>query len=250
MMLKRQTPGALDRAHEAGLDGVEVDMGPLGKRPEFENKLPDDDFRQAYLEKARGYGLEISSLAMSAFYGQSFGKHPKADEFLATWIDLMPKLGTKVGFLPIIKFDDEQMRAKTVSHLKKAAPTAEKAGMILGISTPLDVEANKKLLDDIGSPAVRIAYNIGESTDAGRNVYDELRALGKDRISQIIPTLSDGVLLQDDKRLDVPKLKQVLDDIGWSGWLVLQRSREGKRARDVKYNFGANAAYLKSVFQA
>ena len=38
----------------------------LGKRPDFENKLVDDKFLRDYLEKARGYGLEISSLAMSA----------------------------------------------------------------------------------------------------------------------------------------------------------------------------------------
>src|SRR5688500_14556546 len=43
MMLKRQTPGALTRAKESGLDGVEVDMGPLGKRPDFENKLREDE---------------------------------------------------------------------------------------------------------------------------------------------------------------------------------------------------------------
>jgi hypothetical protein len=250
MMLKRQTPGALDRAHQCGLDGVEVDMGPLGSRPDFDNKLLDDKFRGDYLEKARGMNLQISSLAMSAFYGKSFGKQEKADHFLATWIELMPKVGTNVGFLPIIKFDDDDVRAKTVAHLKAAAPMAEKAGLVLGLSTPLDVEGNKKLLDDIGSPAVRISYNIGEATDAQRDVYQELKTLGKDRIAQIIPTLSDGVLLQDDKRLDVTKLKGVLDEMNWSGWLVLQRSRDKNRASDWKYNFGSNAAYLKSIFQA
>ena len=107
------------------------------------------------------------------------------------------------------------------------------------------------MLDDIASPAVRIAYNCGEAVDAKRDVYAELQALGKDRISQVIPTLSDGVWLENDKRIDVPKLKQVLDDIGWRGWLVLQRSRDKERAKpsDVKYNFGGNAKYLKSIFQ-
>src|SRR5215210_878514 len=52
MMLKRQTPGALTRASECGLDGVEVDMGPLGNRPDFENKLREDAFRAAYLKQA------------------------------------------------------------------------------------------------------------------------------------------------------------------------------------------------------
>src|SRR5262245_15790523 len=74
MMLKRQTPGALDRGKECGLDGVEVDMGPLGKRPDFENKLLDEKFRTDYLAKAKANNLELCSLAMSAFYGQAFGK--------------------------------------------------------------------------------------------------------------------------------------------------------------------------------
>jgi sugar phosphate isomerase/epimerase len=250
MMLKRQTPGALDRAKECGLDGVEVDMGPLGKRPDFENKLTEDSFRNDYLKKAHDNGLEISSLAMSAFYGQAFGKHEKATQFASTWIDLMPKVGTKVGFLPIIGIDNDDVRAKTVEDLKSAAPLAEKARVILGINTSLDSAGNKNLLDDIGSPAIRIAYNCGEAIDANRDVYRELKDLGRDRIAEIIPTLSDGVLLKDDTRLDVPRLKSLLDEMNWSGWLVLQRSRDKNRARDVKYNFSANAAYLKSIFQA
>jgi sugar phosphate isomerase/epimerase len=253
MMLKRQTPGALDRGNECGLDGVEVDMGPLGKRPTFENKFRDEKFLADYLAKAKGYNLAISSLAMSAFYGQPVADHPKAEEFCAEWIDLMPKLGTKVGFLPVIFAKEEDrtaVLAKVVELMKKVAPKAESAGVVIGLNTPLNAEANVKLLDDIGSPAVRIAYNCGEAVDDKRDPLVELKALGKDRIAQIIPTLSDGKWLQNDDRLDVPKLKQQLDEMGWSGWLVLQRSRDAAKARDVKYNFGANAAYLKSIFQA
>src|SRR5829696_9192091 len=93
MMLKRQTPGALTRAKESGLDGVEVDMGPLGKRPDFENKLREDEFRTKYLEQAKTLGLELSSLAMSAFYGQPVADHPKAEQFCNDWIALMPQIG-------------------------------------------------------------------------------------------------------------------------------------------------------------
>ena len=253
MMLKRQTPGALTRAKESGLDGVEVDMGPLGRRPDFENKLREDDFRTKYLEQAKSLGLEISSLAMSAFYGQPVADHPKAEQFCNDWIALMPRIGTRVGFLPVIfkKEDDRQAAVdKVVALFKKVGPRAEQAKVILGLSTPLDAAANVKMLDAIGSPAVRIAYNCGEATDEKRDVYSELQTLGKDRIAEVIPTLSDGVWLENDKRIDVPKLKQVLDEIGWRGWLVLQRSRDASRARDVAYNFGGNAKYLKSIFQA
>jgi L-ribulose-5-phosphate 3-epimerase len=252
MMLKRQTPGALTRASECGLDGVEVDMGPLGKRPDFENKLREDDFRTKYLEQAKSLGLELSSLAMSAFYGQPVADHPSAEKFCNDWIDLMPRIGTKVGFLPVIfRKEDEPQAAvdKVVALMKKVAPRAEQSGVIIGLNTPLDAAANIKMLDAIGSPAVRIAYNCGEAIDDKRDVFAELRQLGKDRIAQVIPTLSDGVWLENDKRINVPKLKQLLDSLGWRGWLVLQRSREASKARDVVYNFGGNAKYLKSVFQ-
>jgi sugar phosphate isomerase/epimerase len=227
-------------------------MGPLGKRPDFENKLRDEKFRSDYLAQAKSLGLEISSFAMSAFYGQSVAEHPKAEQFCNDWIDLMPQLGTKVGFLPVIlRKEDEPAVAvgKVVALMKKVAPRAEQVGVIIGLSTSLDAAANVKMLDDIGSPAVRIAYNCGEAIDANRDVYAELKVLGKDRIAQVIPTLSDGVWLENDKRIDIPKLKQLLDELGWRGWLVLQRSRDASKARDVKYNFGGNAKYLKSIFQ-
>jgi alpha-L-rhamnosidase len=253
MLLKRQKPGALKLAHECNLDGIEVDMGPLGKRPDFENNLLKEDFRSAYLAEAQQYGLAISSLAMSAFYGQPFADHPKAAHFLQEWIDVMPAMGAKYGFLPIrSKSDlasDDAARSKFASLFKAAAPRAEKAGVIMGINTPLDAESNVKLLEKIASPAVRIAYNCGEAVDAHRDVYQELRTLGGDRLAEIVPTLSDGKWLEKDNRIDVPKLKRTLDEIGWSGWLVLQRSRRKDIAHKTQLNFSANAKYLKSIFQ-
>jgi sugar phosphate isomerase/epimerase len=47
----------------------------------------------------------------------------------------------------------------------------------------------------------------------------------------------------------MPRVKETLDELGWSGWLVVERSRDAKDPRNVKKNFGANVAYLKSVFQ-
>jgi len=56
--------------------------------------------------------------------------------------------------------------------------------------------------------------------------------------------------LQDNRRLDLRAVKQTLDDLGWSGWLVVERSRDARDSRNVKSNFGANTAYLKSIFQS
>ena len=80
-------------------------------------------------------------------------------------------------------------------------------------------------------------------------MIQELRTLGKDRICQIHCTDQDGVWLQDDPKIDMPKVKQTLDDMGWSGWLVIERSRKAGQSRNVKLNYGTNTAYLKSIFQ-
>ena len=40
-----------------------------------------------------------------------------------------------------------------------------------------------------------------------------------------------------------------LKKMGWTGWLVVERSRDAGRTRDVRYNFGTNVAYLKKIFQ-
>ena len=66
---------------------------------------------------------------------------------------------------------------------------------------------------------------------------------------QIHASNKDGHWLQNDPQVDLGKIKATLDDMGWSGWLVIERSRDAARATDVKYNFTANAAYLKKVFQ-
>lgn len=43
--------------------------------------------------------------------------------------------------------------------------------------------------------------------------------------------------------------RQCLDGTGWSGWLVIERSRSAQNSRDVVWNSGANTRYLESAFQ-
>jgi L-ribulose-5-phosphate 3-epimerase len=49
--------------------------------------------------------------------------------------------------------------------------------------------------------------------------------------------------------MDMKKVKRTLDRMDWRGWLVIERSRDAKDPRNVKRNFGANTAHLKSIFQ-
>ncbi|HYH56687.1 MAG TPA: TIM barrel protein, partial [Anseongella sp.] len=141
------------------------------------------------------------------------------------------------------------LRPAIVERLKAVAPLAEKAGVVIGLETALDAAGEVKLLEEIGSPAVKIYYNFANALQKGRDLHRELLTLGKDRICQIHCTDEDGVWLQDNERLDMPAVKRTLDEMGWSGWLVIERSRDADNPHDVTGNFGANTAYLKSVFQ-
>ena len=44
------------------------------------------------------------------------------------------------------------------------------------------------------------------------------------------------------------KVKTVLQQIGWCGWLVVERSRDKNDVHNVKKNYGTNIEYLKSIF--
>ncbi|MEO6285338.1 MAG: sugar phosphate isomerase/epimerase family protein [Dyadobacter sp.] len=253
MILKRQKLSALPLAKEIGADGLEVDMGGLGTRETFDNKLADPEIRKQYIEESKELNLEICSLAMTGFYAQSFAKRDGVKKMVSDCISTMQQLNVKVAFLPLgVQGDlvkNPELRPLILERLKLIAPLAEKAGVIIGIETALDAAEEVKLLKEVGSKSIQIYFNFSNALEAGRNVCEELEILGKDRICQIHCTDKDGVWLENNTRLDMEKVKNTLDKMGWKGWLVIERSRDASKPQDVKGNFGANTAYMKSIFQ-
>jgi len=255
MILKRQKLGAFQLTKDIGADGVEVDMGSLGKLETFDSPITTNAVvRQQFLDKARELNLEISSLAMSGFYAQSFAERPTVPHMTQDCIDTMKLMNVKVAFLPLGVLSDlvkhPELRSNVAERLKAVGKQAEKSGVIIGVETELAAAEQVKLLDEIGSPAIKIYYNFANAIQNNRDLIAELRTLGKDRICQIHCTDQDGVWLQDDPKIDMPKVKQTLDEMGWSGWLVIERSRKASDSRNVKGNFGANTTYLKKIFQS
>jgi len=253
MILKRQKLGAFQLTKEIGADGVEVDMGGLGNRPTFDNKLTDPVIRQQFLNTSKELNIAISSVAMSGFYAQSFAERPEVETMIQDCINTMLQLSVKVAFLPLGVEGDlvkhPELRPAIVARLKAAGLQAEKAGVVIGIETALSAAEEVKLLDEINSPAIKSYFNFSNAIQGGRDLQEELRTLGKHRICQIHCTDTDGVWLQNDPHIDMHKVKHTLDKMGWGGWLVIERSRDANDAKNVKRNFSANTAYLKSIFQ-
>jgi L-ribulose-5-phosphate 3-epimerase len=52
MILKRQKLGAFQLTKDIGADGVELDIGGLGDRDTFDNKLTDPIVRESFVNKA------------------------------------------------------------------------------------------------------------------------------------------------------------------------------------------------------
>ena len=253
MILKRQKLGAFQLTKEIGADGVEIDMGGLGNRPTFDNQLLIDSVREKFLAKAKELNLQIPSLAMSGYYAQSFCQRTEFIKSIEDCITTMKLMNVKIAFLPLgVQCDlvkKPELRDSVISRLKVAGKIAEKAGVVIGIETALDARSELQLLKDIGSPSIKSYFNFSNALKNGRDVSSELKSLGKNNIIQIHCTDDDGVWLQDNTRLDMKKVKQTLDEMDWSGWLVIERSRDAKEPTNVKKNFSANTAYVKSIFQ-
>ncbi len=135
MILKRQKIGSFQLVHELNGDGVELDMGGLGKREMFDNKLREPHFQQLFRETAQKYQLEVSSIAMSGFYGQSFLERANYKELVQDCFHAMKVMNTKVAFLPLGGIEtgwekNPALRTEVIKRLKEMGDMAASEGVV------------------------------------------------------------------------------------------------------------------------
>jgi sugar phosphate isomerase/epimerase len=140
------------------------------------------------------------------------------------------------------------VRDSVVARLREAGRMAEAAGVAIAIETALPAKEDVRLLKDIGSPAIRICFNLSNPLKEGRNPLAEIKTLGRDRIALIHITNRDSLWLENDPQVDLPAIKRTLDAMDWRGWLVVERSRDARKPSDTRYNYGANVRYLRRIF--
>ena len=254
MMLKRQKIGEFQLAKDIKADGIEMDMGPLGQRPLFDNKLRDPHFQQLFRHTADSLDITVPSMAMSGFFAQSFLKRDNYRELIQDCLQSMDVMGAKVAFLPLGGSGNEwqqpgEARQELIRRLHDVGEMARQQGKVIALRTALPACANLILLKEVDSEGIKIYYNLQDAVDQGLNVCKDLKRLGASNIAQIHASLTDSVTLDKDPRIDLRKVKRTLDKMKWSGWLVVERSRNAQDVRNVKGNFGTNVAYLKEIFQ-
>jgi sugar phosphate isomerase/epimerase len=256
MILKRQKLGEFDLARQLGCDGVEMDMGGLGLREMFDNKMRDDREAAHFKHVADSLGIQIGAIAMSGFYAQDLTKRDNYLALAEDCFDTMDKMGdVKVAFLPLGGCGnnwstDKSKRAIIVKRLHEIGEMARTRGKVVGIDTPLDAKGNLKLLKEIKSDGVAIFYKFQTIVENGWDIPQDLKKLGGKNICAIHASNSDKVWLRNDSLINMPSIKQTLDQMGWMGWLFVERSRDVKMVKNVKMNYGANVRYLKEIFSS
>lgn len=253
MMLKRQKLGEFQLAKDINADGVEVDMGPLGKRVLFDNKLREPAFQQLFRRTADSLGIAVPSIAMSGFFAQSFLERENYKDLIVDCLNTMDVMAARVAFLPLGGSGNDwkqpgEAHQEMVRRLREVGEMALARDKVIAIRTQQDARASLVLLKEVNSKGIKIYYNLQDAVDQGLCPCKELKTLGAENIAQIHASLTDSVTLDKDPRIDLHKVKKTLDKMKWSGWLVVERSRNANDVRNVRGNFGTNVAYLKEIF--
>jgi sugar phosphate isomerase/epimerase len=235
---------ALDVAREIGLDGVQVSF----RTTEIGEDLRQEESRRRYQEKCQQLGLSICSLAMGGLNRVPLATSDEAERWVAECIEVMSAMGQKVVLLAFFgnadMRDKPEMQNRVIERLRRLAPRAEKAGVILAIESTLDAAGHLRILDAVGSPAVKVYYDMLNMVHQGYDPYEDMRKLGGQLICEIHCKESGTLLGQG--RLDFRRIKSILNEWEWSGWLVLEGSVDPSLGLVESYR--RNAAFLRQVF--
>jgi L-ribulose-5-phosphate 3-epimerase len=241
--LRDFSSGVFDLAAKIGLDGVQLGIANDDQQT---LRLRRREVQQEYVAAARRAGVAIVGGACQ--FRRPLKTEPVAAIVLHDWIEVIHNVGGKVLLVPffgkanIVDVNVKEEFDRLVAVLKELGPRAEKLGVTLGLENTLSAADNMKILDAVASPAVRIYYDIGNSTQNGYPVVQEIRMLGKDRICEM--HIKDGKNLLGHGQIDLPAVAEAVRAIGYGGWLVLETASPNNLVSDTR----ANLAYVRRVF--
>lgn len=211
---------AFDVAKQIGLDGVQVSLNTAAKT----DFLQHPDVQQAYLSASKRTGVAIGGLALGILNEIPYKADPRAEVWVSESIDVAKALGVKTVLLAFFSKNDlkgDVAGTKTVvERLRKVAPKAEKAGIALGIESWLSAPEHLAIIEAVGSPAVKVYYDVCNSTVRGYDIFREMRDLGTKYICEI--HLKENGYLLGAGKIDMNRVRQTMDEIGYSGWLQME----------------------------
>ncbi len=239
---KKTNPASFEMAKRLGLDGVQVDFGS------GQDDLPlfNPDLQKKILEEADKHDMQIASLALGVLNGVPYKSDPRAERWVAESIDVCKAMGVNVVLLAFFgKADlrnDKESVDVVVERLKRVAPKAEEVGVFLGLESWLSAEQHLDIIDRVGSPAVRVYYDVGNSHKAGYDIYEEIRLLGKQICEFHAKDYDD---LYGRGTIAFEEVRRAMDDIGYRGWIVMEGT---EMPLGLEESCRYDARYLRRIF--
>ncbi len=243
---KKSDLSVFQLASEVGLDGVEISFGKPGDK----NDLREEDVRQQYLQTAKKHGVTISSIAMGLLNQFPFASHSETEKWVADCLEVMPKLNLNVLLLAFFSKGDingkPELQKEVIRRLKRLAPVAEKSGLLIGIESWLNADDLSRIIDAVGSPAVKVYYDVANTTKMGYDIHKEIRQLGRDAICQF--HLKENSALLGRGEIDFKRVKDSIEAINWRGWLTIEGATDRKIG--IQNSYIHNQKYIRKLFGA
>jgi L-ribulose-5-phosphate 3-epimerase len=224
---------AISLAKQLGFDGVQISIG------KGEDKLPlsDPALQKAYLDESQRVDLKIASLCLEILHKNCLKSDPLGQRWVADSISIAKAMGVRVVLLPFfgkcaMQTAEEMDRVGDI--LKELGPAAEKAGVVLGLEDTISARDNVRIMDRTQSSAVLTYYDVGNSTNNGFDVVNEIRWLGSARICEV--HLKDNPHYLGEGRIDFKAVIDTLADVGFAGWAQLETDCPGSVEADMRRN--------------
>jgi L-ribulose-5-phosphate 3-epimerase len=239
---KATNPGSFEVARRIGLDGVQVDFGGGEKDLPLFNK----ELQQKILTEAAKHEMEIASLAMGTLNNVPYKSDPRAERWLDQGIDVAKAMDVNVILVAFFGNGDLRSDPKgtdvVVERLKKIALKAEDADVVLGVESWLSAEQHLDIVERVGSPAVKVYYDVANSDKAGYDIYQEIRQLGKHICEFHAKDYDD---LYGKGTIAFEEVRRAMDDIGYRGWIVMEGV---KMPLGLEESCRYDAQYLRRIF--
>ncbi|MEQ6120182.1 sugar phosphate isomerase/epimerase family protein [Reichenbachiella sp. MALMAid0571] len=229
-----------------GLDGVQISLGTLKNDMHLRQRGVQDLYKKASKE----HGVAIGGIAIGEMNSIPYKSDLRAEQWVSDSIDVAQTMGCKVVLMAFfnngdLKGDKEGTK-EVIKRLKKVAPKAEDKGIILGIESWLSAEEHMEIIDAVGSPNVKVYYDVANSNKMGYNIYEEIRWLGKDNICEF-HAKENGFLLGKGL-VDFKEVRKAIDDIGFEGWVMIEGAVP--KGDDMFESYVLNNKYLRSVLNS
>lgn len=236
--------GAMEMAAMIGLDGVQISLGLL----ENDFHLRKQDVQLAYKQLSKIFKVGFTGLAIGELNNYPLKSDSRSDQWVLDSIDVARAMGVKVVLLAFfakgdLKNDVNGTEA-VISKLKVICPKAEKMGITLGIESWLSAEEHMYIIDKVGSPQLKVYYDVANSEKMGYPIYEEIIWLGQKKMISEFHFKENGFLLGQG-RVDFKRVHDCMEKIGYRGNIQIEGSvPEG---RSMLESYRLNNAFTRAV---